>query len=115
MTFSYRIAARNFAIGLIGASALFLAACETARDPQLLSNPNYSSGYADGCQSAQTRVNGFDDSITRNNLLAETEPAYEIGWRDGYAACGGSNLDSSDGSTREIFRRGSEHYTTTPY
>lgn len=99
-----------FTVGILG-----LAGCESARDPQMLQNPNYVSGYSDGCQSAQTRIPGFDDTITRNAALAEIEPAYDLGWRDGYAACGEGDFDTSDGATREPFRRGSEHYTTAPY
>jgi len=110
-----RSATRGFAVGAMMVSGLALAACETARDPEVLRNPNYSTGYSDGCQSGQSEVAGFRDSVTRNRVLAEAEPAYDIGWRDGYAACGSGEFDSSDGSTREVFRRSSEHYETAPH
>jgi len=91
-----------------------VAGCSTARDPELLNNPNYSTGYADGCQTGHSRIAGFDDTVTRNEGLAEREPAYEIGWRDGYSACGGENIDSESTSTREIFINESEHWDSVP-
>ena len=91
-----------------------LSACESARDPELLENPNYSYGYADGCQTGHTRVSGFDDTIVKNRELAAREPAYEVGWRDGYDACGGYGEESVTNSNREIFQHESEHYTTVP-
>ncbi len=111
----FRSAAMNIALALLATGTLALAGCETARDPQVLQNPNYSAGYADGCQTAHTRVTGFDDTIIRNEALAEIEPIYDMGWRDGYSACGEGDFDTSDGATREVFRRGSEHYTSAPY
>lgn len=91
-----------------------LSACETARDQTLLDDPNYSSGYSDGCTTASRRVGGFDDSITRDGAR-EDEPSYQIGWRDGYGQCGGEQTESTRASNREeIFTRESEHYSSAP-
>ena len=98
---------------VLGAVAL-LTACETARDPELLNDPNYSSGRADGCQTAHSRVAGFDDTITKDRELARREPAYEIGWRDGYNSCGGENSEADSASDREIFINESEHWESVP-
>jgi hypothetical protein len=100
-------------IVLAGGLAM-LAGCTTARDPELLNDPNYSTGYADGCQTAQTRVAGFEDeTLTRNQVLWENEPAYQTGWRDGYNACG-SSTESNTNADRDIFTRESEHYQSVP-
>jgi len=90
-----------------------LAGCQTARDPETLNDPNYATGYADGCQSGQSRVAGFDDTITKDGALAAAEPTYELGWRDGYNACG-SATESNTNSDRDIFTRESEHYDSVP-
>ena len=97
-------------LGAMGA----LAACETARDPEVLNNPNYSRGYADGCQTGHSRVAGFDETVTKDRELALREPTYEIGWRDGYNACDGESADANSASNREIFIHESEHYRSPP-
>ncbi len=101
------------ALVLAGGLSL-LAACETARDPETLNDPNYSQGYSDGCQTGHSRVAGFDDTVTRDRELAAREPVYEIGWRDGYNACGGENTDADSASDREIFINESDHWDPVP-
>jgi hypothetical protein len=71
--------------------ALGLSACAFERDPQVLQNPLYKSGHAAGCQSAHTRVSGFDDTIHRDKTLYANESLYRTGWGDGYASCGGQS------------------------
>ena len=107
------IAAWGKALMVIGALGA-LAACETARDQELLDNPNYSQGYADGCQTGHNRVAGFDETVTRDDELALREPAYQIGWRDGHSVCGGDQVDADSASDREIFIHESEHYGSVP-
>jgi hypothetical protein len=89
-----------------------LSGCETARDPEILDNPNYAQGYSDGCQTGHSRIAGFDDTVTKDRELSQREPAYEIGWRDGYNACGGQNTDSD--TNRDIFETDSEHWDSVP-
>lgn len=97
-----------------GALLLGLAACETARDPELLDDPNYSAGYSDGCTTANNRISGFDDSVTRDGSR-ENEQAYQIGWRDGFGQCGGEDNQGITASRQdEIFTRDSEHYGSAP-
>jgi|GEM_PF-1543820 len=100
-------------IAVAGGMSL-LTACETARDPELLNNPHYSHGYSDGCQTGHSRIAGFDDTVTKDRELSRDEPAYEIGWRDGYFACGGEGMDTDSASDREIFINDSEHWTSGP-
>lgn len=84
-------------IVLLGA-ALGLAACAFERDAELLQDPLYKAGHADGCQSAHTQVSGFDETIRRNKALYESEEAYRIGWGDGYGSCGGGRAGFDDRS-----------------
>lgn len=99
---------------VLAAGLSALAGCETARDEELLSDPNYSKGYSDGCQTGHSRIAGFDDTVTKDRVLSENEPNYEIGWRDGYNACGGENVDADSASNREIFINESEHWDQVP-
>lgn len=94
----------------LGMSAL--AGCETARDPELLNNPYYSQGYSDGCQTGHSRISGFDDTVTKDRVLSESQPAYETGWRDGYNACGGEPAD--DDTNHDIFENDSDHWDSVP-
>ncbi|MAN60830.1 MAG: hypothetical protein CMI60_02675 [Parvibaculum sp.] len=79
-------------------AALGLSACAFERDPQLLQDPLYKAGHADGCQSAHTEVSGFDETIQRNKALYETEAAYRTGWGDGYGSCGRGRSQFDDRS-----------------
>jgi hypothetical protein len=94
----------------LGASAL--GGCETARDPETLNSPYYAQGYSDGCQTGHSRVAGFSDTITKDRVLSESEPAYETGWRDGYNACGGDT--ATDETNRDIFETDSDHWDSVP-
>ena len=102
---------------LVGAVALVtglggLAGCETARDPEALNSPYYAQGYSDGCQTGHSRISGFDDTVTKDRALSESQPAYETGWRDGYNACGGETTDND--SNRDIFENDSDHWDSVP-
>lgn len=70
---------------------LALAACVTEPDPKLEQNPNYARGYSDGCQTANTRVQGFKKTVTRDEKAWDGVEAYRVGWRTGYNACGGDS------------------------
>ncbi len=82
---------------LLGA-VLGLAGCAFERDPQLLQDPLYKAGHSDGCQSAHTRVSGFDETIHRDKTLYEAGGAYRTGWGDGYGSCGGRSQYDEDRS-----------------
>ncbi len=105
---------RGVGFAVLVLTAVGLTGCESARDPQLLANPNYVSGHSDGCRTSNSRVAGFSDTVTHDDDLSRAEPAYEIGWRDGYVACGGMAAEDGGISGREIFGGGSEHYTSAP-
>ncbi|MBO6541567.1 MAG: hypothetical protein JJ939_15480 [Alphaproteobacteria bacterium] len=71
------------------AAGLLLSACAFDRDPAVLQDPLYKTGYSDGCSTGHTRVSGFKETIQRNSALYEAEENYRTGWGDGYASCGG--------------------------
>jgi len=66
-----------------------LSACAFERAPEVLQNPIYKTGFSEGCETAHTRVSGFNDTIHRNEALYKTQEVYRAGWGDGYASCGG--------------------------
>lgn len=68
---------------------LVLGACALERDQEVLDSPEYKTGYADGCRTANTRLAGIKATIHRNEGLYSTSENYRIGWGDGYANCGG--------------------------
>lgn len=75
-------------------AGLGLSACAFERDPEVLNDPFYKGGYSAGCQTANTRVSGFSDTIHRDANLYETNQNYRSGWGDGFSACGGAgNFD----------------------
>ena len=71
----------------------FLGGCFKPLDPVVANSPDYHSGYADGCATAQERQNGFGSKITRVEALFETNDSYNLGWRNGFGACGGQSAD----------------------
>lgn len=79
------------------AGVMAMAGCISAKDTgDLGSDPNYSAGYNDGCATANARVQGFDETITRNQNLFDTSDAYRAGWRSGHATCGNQGRKDKD-------------------
>lgn len=70
-----------------------LTACAKPIDPVILESPHYQEGYVHGCSTAHERQNGFGSPIVRNEALFETVEAYQIGWRNGFGACGGTSAN----------------------
>lgn len=66
-----------------------LSGCSFERDQEVLDNPFYKTGFSEGCETAHTRVSGFNDTVHRNETLYKAEGVYRAGWGDGYALCGG--------------------------
>ena len=71
--------------------ALALGACVSEPDPTLEQNPEYARGYADGCQTANSRVQGFKKTVARDDKAWKDVEPYRVGWRTGYNACGGDS------------------------
>jgi hypothetical protein len=80
-------------LGFLAASSIGLAGCITPIDPIILESPEYKEGYVDGCTTAQNRQNGFGSKITRNEAAFDGIEAYQIGWSNGFGACGGRSAD----------------------
>jgi hypothetical protein len=94
-----RIFARNIICHAGMAAGLLLAAC-SSDDANLRRHPQYQAGYSAGCQTAHTRVEGFRNSIHRDDALYEASKSYRAGWRSGLSACGGNLSASRD---RDVF------------
>jgi len=75
------------AIGAVAGCALVSQPKDTG---DLSSNPDYSAGYNDGCATATSRVQGFEDTVTRDQNRFKNSEAYRAGWRAGHTSCGGS-------------------------
>ena len=76
-------------MGLLGACA-----AQTQEEGSLLGSPAYSSGYADGCRTANNRRSGQPTEVTRNEAIYKTNRAYRAGYRAGYGACNGAGTAS---------------------
>ncbi len=66
-----------------------VTACGNSTDPALVNSASYQQGWTDGCTTGNQRVEGFSDTVTRNQTLFETDEGYQQGWRAGYVNCGG--------------------------
>lgn len=73
--------------------AIALSACANKTDPEILKTTEYQAGYADGCTTGNQYRAGFKETKKRNDTLFETNRAYQIGWNQGFSACGGSQTD----------------------
>ncbi len=67
-----------------------LAGCmffESSADRAMQRSPNFKSGYADGCASANTQGTNFGRGMVRDEDLYESDRAYRRGWATGMGAC----------------------------
>ena len=87
----------HFGVLMLFGAALLIAGCESGPPPEVVNDPVYKAGYADGCQTAHSRVEGFGGTVHRNEELFKTDETYRAGWRNGYGACGGAGGSSSGG------------------
>lgn len=60
--------------------------------------PNFKSGYADGCATANAQGTDYGRSQTRDDSLYRVDKAYRAGWAAGVSACR-SNLASGQPGT----------------
>lgn len=81
--------------------ALLVGACVKETDPTLQQNPEFARGYSDGCQTSNSRVQGFKKTVSRDEKAWDGIEAYRVGWRTGYNACGG---DSQIGGESEFLQ-----------
>lgn len=72
-------------------AALALSSCGiflSSKEKAMRKDPNYQSGYSDGCASANaqdTKYRGSDEQ--RDEALFNTSRPYRSGWHSGYSAC----------------------------
>ncbi|TNE58294.1 MAG: hypothetical protein EP340_05925 [Alphaproteobacteria bacterium] len=80
-------------VSLLTLAGLSIAGCVKPIDPSILESPSYSEGYSHGCSTAHERQNGFGSPVVRDEVLFETDEAYQVGWKQGFGACGGTSAD----------------------
>jgi len=63
-----------------------LTACGTSKYD---SDPDYDSGFTDGCATGTARSPGTPASKpVRDQALWDASEAYRVGWKAGYSSCG---------------------------
>lgn len=81
------------ATALIAASllAVSLAGCA---GPKHDNDPDYDTGFTDGCSTGTSRSSGTPVSkATRDQALWDSSEAYRSGWKAGYSSCSPSRGD----------------------
>ena len=85
------VAMKHFRLLTLFVAAFALSACGiflAGKEKAMRKDPNYQSGYSDGCASANaqdTAYRGSDEQ--RDQALFNTSAAYRNGWHSGYSAC----------------------------
>lgn len=87
----WRGCARILAVAGVAALAGCIMPTDTGDPGDLTANPDYSTGYNDGCATANSAVAGFDETITRNENMFDNSQAYRAGWKSGHSSCGSSS------------------------
>jgi hypothetical protein len=82
-----------FCVSLAGCGFLFESRAERATRE----NPNFKSGYGDGCATANSQGTDYGRQTTRDDELYKTDRAYRAGWAAGVSACQ-SNLSRQPGT-----------------
>ncbi len=65
-----------------------LQACTSSAQRAMQKTPDYKVGYSDGCSSASLRgANPRESGINRDDESYRSNPAYRLGWGQGFGAC----------------------------
>ena len=80
------------AIALSGCGFIF----ETQAERATRNSPDFKSGYADGCATANSQGTDYGRAQTRDAELYRRSKAYRAGWAAGVSACR-SNLADQPG------------------
>ena len=75
---------------------------ETRSMRAMRSNPNFKSGYADGCASANARGTSFRGSTVRDDALFQSSQPYRAGWSNGYSVCNNQLNRSNTPNTNDL-------------
>lgn len=70
-----------------GTAFIAIAGCAPGLDPRLTDHPNYTQGYAHGCDTGRLRTQSFSQKKNRDDSLFDASEEYRVGWRQGYNAC----------------------------
>jgi hypothetical protein len=85
-------------------AATSLAACGTSKYEN---DPDYDSGFTDGCSTGSARASGAPPSNpVRDNALWKESEGYRAGWKAGYASCSPGSRGDTPGGDRDIGGRG---------
>lgn len=81
---------RLFLLPLL-ATALVLSGCGifvSSEDRAMKKDPNYRSGYSDGCAAANAQNTDYRRGDgSRDEALFDTSKPYRSGWHSGFSAC----------------------------
>lgn len=79
-----RVFTLGFAVLALSACGIFLSPKEKA----MQKDPNYQSGYSDGCASANAQDTNYrEGSTVREDALFNASKPYRSGWHSGFSAC----------------------------
>ena len=92
---------RILTVLFVAIASVSLASCgflfETRAERATRNSPNFKSGYADGCATANSQGTDYGRSRTRDDQLYASDKAYRAGWAAGVSACQ-SNLAGQPGT-----------------
>lgn len=82
---------KKFPALLLGLSVFALSGCGiflSSKEKAMQKDPNYRSGYSDGCASANAQDTNYREGATvRDDALFNTSKPYRGGWHSGFSAC----------------------------
>jgi hypothetical protein len=97
------VLSRRISVTVTVLACLSLAGCgfifESSAERATRNSPNFKSGYADGCATANAQGTNYGRNQVRDDGLYRSDKAYRAGWAAGVSACQ-SNLASQPGVPR---------------
>ena len=85
-------------------TASALVACTTNK---FENDPDYDTGFTDGCSTATARTPGGPPSKpVRDDTLWKDSEGYRAGWKAGYSSCSPGSRGDTPGNDRDIGGRG---------
>jgi hypothetical protein len=95
---------RFAAVVALALAASALTACTTSKYEN---DPDYDTGFTDGCSTATARTPGGPPAKpVRDDTLWKESEGYRAGWKAGYSSCSPGSRGDSPGSDRDIGGRG---------
>ena len=81
-----------------------LTACGTSKYEN---DPDYGSGFTDGCSTASSRTPGLPPpKAVRDDQLWKESEGYRAGWKAGYSSCSPGSRGDTPSSDRDMGGRG---------